>query len=81
MPTEDLSAAQRLKETADQLFFIVGCGRSGTSLLQAMISSHPIAIIPNETKFYTVIRKHHRSWDELHNERIFDQAISAVLDC
>ena len=61
MPTEDLSAAQRLKETADQLFFIVGCGRSGTSLLQAMISSHPVAIIPNETKFYTVIHKHYRA--------------------
>lgn len=81
MPTEDLSAAQRLKETADQLFFIVGCGRSGTSLLQAMISSHPVAIIPNETKFYTVIHKHYRRMGELHNERTFDRAIHAVLDC
>ncbi len=80
MPTEDLSAAQRLEETADQLFFIVGCGRSGTSLLQAMISSHPVAIIPNETKFYTVIRRHYRKRDELHNNRTFDHAIYAVLD-
>ncbi|MFG0253297.1 MAG: sulfotransferase family protein, partial [Phycisphaerales bacterium JB038] len=41
---------------ADQLaqgvFFIVGTGRSGTTLLQAMLASHPRLAIPPETKFF-----------------------------
>ncbi len=42
--------------SADQLaagvFFIVGTGRSGTTLLQAMLASHPRLGIPPETKFF-----------------------------
>ncbi len=41
---------------ADQLaagvFFVVGTGRSGTTLLQAMLASHPRLGIPPETKFF-----------------------------
>ncbi len=48
-------AKARLREVEDQIFFIVGSGRSGTSLLQAMVTSHHQAIIPNETKFYTTV--------------------------
>lgn len=43
------------RHTAQGLFFIVGCGRSGTSLLQAMLSSHPDVILPVETKFFSVV--------------------------
>ena len=31
--------------------FIVGCGRSGTTLLRAMLDSHPELAVPAETKF------------------------------
>lgn len=37
---------------ADNLFFIVGTGRSGTTLLQAMLASHSRLDIPPETKFF-----------------------------
>ncbi|MCK4871803.1 MAG: sulfotransferase [Phycisphaerales bacterium] len=39
-------------QLARQVFFIVGTGRSGTTLLQAMLSSHPRIGIPAETKFF-----------------------------
>lgn len=38
---------------AEKLFFIVGTGRSGTTLLQAMLSSHPGIVIPEETHFFS----------------------------
>ena len=31
--------------------FVVGCGRSGTTLLRAMLDSHPNLAVPAETKF------------------------------
>lgn len=34
-------------------FFIVGTGRSGTTLLQRMLSAHPGIIIPPETQFFS----------------------------
>jgi len=37
---------------AEGLFFIVGTGRSGTTLLQAMLTSHSRLDIPPETKFF-----------------------------
>lgn len=46
--------------TREGLFFIVGCGRSGTTLLQSMLLSHPRITIPPETKFYSMIRDTHR---------------------
>lgn len=38
---------------AEGLFFIVGTGRSGTTLLQAMLGSHPRIAIPEETHFFS----------------------------
>lgn len=35
------------------LFFIVGTGRSGTTLLQAMLSCHPRLHIPPETQYFS----------------------------
>lgn len=37
---------------AQGLFFIVGTGRCGTTLLQAMLMSHPRLCIPPETRFF-----------------------------
>lgn len=39
-------------DLASGLFFIVGSPRSGTTLLQAMLSSHPRLATPPETKFF-----------------------------
>jgi len=81
-----MTAAERLRATRDGLFFIVGCGRSGTTLLQSMLISHPRISIPPETKFYGMIRDQnrglrldsdgdferacHRTWNNLHRRDI-----------
>lgn len=51
-PLAALSPSLQLATVESQLFFIVGCGRSGTTLLQSMLLSHPSMVIPPETKFY-----------------------------
>lgn len=37
---------------SEKLFFIVGTGRCGTTLLQAMLSSHPNIYIPPELRYF-----------------------------
>ncbi|MCA9889387.1 MAG: sulfotransferase, partial [Anaerolineae bacterium] len=32
-------------------FFIVGCGRSGTTLLRRMVDAHPLLAVPVESLF------------------------------
>lgn len=44
--------SEPMDELATGLFFIVGTGRCGTTLLQAMLSSHPRIFIPPETWFF-----------------------------
>jgi hypothetical protein len=36
---------------AERPIFVVGCPRSGTTLLQLMLHSHPRIAIPPETRF------------------------------
>lgn len=52
---ETTSAAERLAEIERGLFFIVGCGRSGTTLLQTMLLSDPTVALPPETKYFSAI--------------------------
>lgn len=52
-PTPSVPAADA-STLARGLFFIVGTGRSGTTLLQAMLASHPRIFIPPETRFFGV---------------------------
>ena len=71
-----------LKETADQLFFIVGCPRSGTSLLQVMISNHPDLMLPTETGFYSrIYPKYLGKWGELSDLNNFNYALEEILSC
>ncbi len=49
--------SHQLQLTAQKLFFIVGCGRSGTTLLRSMLDSHPSIKIPRETFFFNNIAK------------------------
>lgn len=44
-------------EIEKKLFFIVGCGRSGTTLLKSILCSHSDIYLPSETFFYTSISK------------------------
>lgn len=50
-------------------FFIVGCGRSGTSLLRSLLNRHPEIAIPLESLFIV---------DYLRTERRFDELIALL---
>ena len=41
-----------LEDTAERIFFIVGTSRSGSTLLQSMLSSHSEIVIPPESHFF-----------------------------
>ncbi len=41
-----------LQDTKDRIFFVVGTSRSGSTLLQSMLSSHSEMVIPPETHFF-----------------------------
>lgn len=41
-----------MTQPEDRYFFIVGTGRCGTTLLQAMLSSHPSLYIPPELRYF-----------------------------
>lgn len=43
--------------------FIVACGRSGTTLLRAVLDSHPEMAIPPETKFIMEFLEHRRRYE------------------
>jgi len=48
---------QRLAEVRDRLFFIVGAGRSGTTLLRMMLTVDPEILVPHETRLYQIFEK------------------------
>jgi len=43
--------------------FVVGCGRSGTTLVRAMLDSHPELAVPAETKFIVTMAKMRRRYE------------------
>jgi hypothetical protein len=55
------------QSTLDCFPFIVGCGRSGTTLLRSMLDSHPQMAVPPETYFITRLAARSSSyqpWDD-----------------
>lgn len=77
MNTADTTeTAARLDEIERGLFFIVGCGRSGTTLLQTMLLSDPAFVIPPETKFYAALEAH--GWESRFDLRAASDFASAV---
>jgi hypothetical protein len=51
-------------------FFIVGCPRSGTTMLQQALNRHPQIVIPPETKFFFSFFGHPRRSQARHIDRI-----------
>ena len=75
------SAAQALDSIEESLFFIVGAGRSGTTLLQVMLANHPELTLPNESGFYSIIRrKNQRRLGELSTPETFKTGFDVALD-
>lgn len=48
-----MTAAALSKSLSERPFFIVGCPRSGTTLLRLMLNSHPRLAVPRESHFIT----------------------------
>lgn len=49
----------------DVPFFVVGCPRSGTSLVSQLLDNHPRLAVYHETQFYPVFRPHLRYYGDL----------------
>jgi hypothetical protein len=60
------------------LFFIVGCGRSGTTLVQAILLGHPDIAIPPETKFLAKFGRRLSGGRRLANDAAFQRALESV---
>ncbi len=60
------SIADRLQETRENLFFIVGSGRCGSTVLRAIFDAHPMTAVPSETLWFGTF--------EYVNKRSFDRA-------
>lgn len=69
--------AKPILSTQDQIqnqFFIGGCSRSGTTLLGAMIGSHPDIICSPESQFKSdLLRKLWPDYNDINKEAIFEQ--------
>src|SRR3954453_19523164 len=50
-PTSSVMPTRTSAESHPPFPFIVGCGRSGTTLLRAMLDSHPDMAVPPESYF------------------------------
>lgn len=49
----------------DRPIFVLGCPRSGTTLIQLMLSAHPRIAIPPETRFVIPAYRRRREWGDL----------------
>ncbi|HBQ60859.1 MAG TPA: hypothetical protein DD671_14880 [Balneolaceae bacterium] len=53
-----------LQQTKDNIFFIVGTSRSGSTLFQSMLSSHSKVIVPPETHYFYSREVVNQAFDE-----------------
>lgn len=67
MSLENIPTSDRIQAIRDGLFFIVGPHRAGTTLLQAMLSSHSAISIPPETGFFDQVWPRRQSLGPLTN--------------
>ncbi len=67
--------------------FVLGCGRSGTTLLRLMLNSHPRIAIPGETWFFPDLQRdrdqirgwHESEWRDRLTKRISESAVFPEL--
>lgn len=60
-----------LKQTSENIFFIVGTSRSGSTLLQSMLNSHSDITIPPETHFFHSSEGMHKKYFKAKCEKRF----------
>ena len=47
----------KFDQVENGMFFVVGCGRSGTTLMKSMLNAHPQIYLPHETSFFTGVSR------------------------
>jgi hypothetical protein len=67
-PTTD-APSEKAAGKADRPIFIVGCQRSGTTLLRLMLHSHPRIALPPQTKFFRKLYKRRLRYGDLRREK------------
>lgn len=63
-----------------QPFFIIGVGRSGTTLLRLMLHAHPDIAIPYESHFISGYQRRIAEYGDLGDERHLRRLVDDVLD-
>lgn len=71
-----LNTPHSLEKVANNLFFIVGCGRSGTTLLKTILNAHSKICIPHETFFFNSIANWGESLDVSSKDQKLDRLLS-----
>ena len=66
----------RFEQVENGMFLIVGCGRSGTTLLKTILNAHPSISLPHETNFFTGISSGDFECDETSLEQKLDRLLS-----
>lgn len=59
--------------------FVVGFGRSGTTLLQSILGAHPRIAAPPETHFFRRIAAHEKYWGELSDDDVLRRVVEATV--
>ena len=63
----------------DRPIFIVGCARSGTTLLQLMLHAHPRIAIPPETRFLTEAYERREQFGDLREKANVDALVDWIM--
>lgn len=58
------------EETAKKKFFVLGCPRSGTTVLQQALNRHSRVVVPAETKYFYYYYGMPRRWQQRHLARM-----------
>ncbi len=72
--------ATRPRKGPDRPVFIVGCARSGTTLLQLMLHAHPRIAIPPETRYLLDVYSRRAKFGNLARERNREKLAAYILD-
>ena len=64
---------------SDQPIFIVGCERSGTTMLRLLLNEHSNIALPPQTKFSRKLYKRRMLFGDLNNGKNIDKIIEWML--
>lgn len=74
MPTATVPDGHQLRAIREGLFFIVGPHRAGTTLLQAMLSSHSALTVPPETGYFDQVWPRRNMFGDLNQADLLERA-------